>query len=216
VLDPETILQQVETIKSWGFPTTEYDVLRVRSRLHFGLLRRRLRTLKNKVGTKHKALASLESLLAVLKACAPGNAQDQKMKQWWTALIMTGQRPRNLADAALTLGPEGVTLQRADGTKTSARNQRRGLMYRYAWSFKPNFSFDVSLPTISKAGQEAAAVNRWLKKKNFTTFTSTMPRVRLDHVLRCILAEGLIIESEYVRLMDHTVETSNQSYFSFA
>ena len=51
----------------------------------------------------------------------------------------------------------------------------------------------------------------YFKKKTFD-FTTGVPLVHLDNVLRRLHRLGLIGTEEFVRVMDHTLETSDKYY----
>ena len=215
-VDPGTIINRVKTLRDHGVPLAPSEILRAKDRVIVNICMRTLKRLKNRKGTKHKALFPLSALRAVyLKQMH--DPRDKMFQCVWYLLVVSGQRVANLVGAKFTLEPEGVRIVFAEGRKTDTEAWRAGILFPYQWTEKPPTSLLAHMqgtfdcPPIGKHKNIASNLNSWLKKKTFD-FTTGVPRVHLDNVLRRLHRLGLIGTEEFVRVMDHTLETSDKYY----
>jgi hypothetical protein len=178
-------------------------------------LQKELRSRMNSEGTAHKMPRPLDVLLAPLEYA------DERYVVWWYLLVATGARPANLWDARIRFQDGGIEVHFDGGTKSEEKRMRRPRFYDYAWSLsvppvvRRIMEGAEKLPRVGKRGTIASLLNSWLKRNrtgDTVKLTSCVPRARMDHVLRMLVSSGHMAEKEYEWVMDHTIETSNQSY----
>jgi hypothetical protein len=216
-LKPSTVLNRVEEVVAAGTPVTRKALLKYGRRLQLDGLRKWLRREKNKVGTVHKVPWNIETL------SAPLEYPDLRYVTWWYVLVASGARPKNLWNARIRLEETGLEIWYTQGTKSEQKRMRRPRFYEYAWSMAPPENVrrileeHGELPELGQPTTIASSLNSWLKRNRsdeMVKLTSCVPRARMDHILRHLVAKGLLEKAEYEWVMDHTMETSNQSYYT--
>lgn len=217
-LDPSTIGSRLRVMRSLGFPVRKMEFAKAKACITTRAVIDYLARLKNSIGTRRKELRGLSALRQVYEA-APRSERDLWFMRAWFMLVATGQRLGNLVDAQLVLESCGVRVFYLNGRKTERKGLRAGIFYSYEWSEYPPPHLNlhegqtIRLTNIGDKSNAAARMNLWLKNGGWG-FTSGQPRVRLDNVLRVLLEKHLLTESEYCRLIDHNLSTSDQHYMA--
>jgi len=145
-LDPSTIKSRLISIRRLGFPTTKDELQRAREKLSMDSLIARLDRMKNRIGTKFKALHCLQDLRSIYSSPAP-NERDRLYQLAWYLLVATGQRPANLVGASFRLTDEGVRVIFREGRKTERVALRCGILFLFAWSERPPPPYGLGLET---------------------------------------------------------------------
>lgn len=217
-LDPSTVKTRLIYIRRLGIPLSAEERQRAYVKLAVDGILTRLDRMKNKVGTKFKPLCPLHELRAVYTS--PGSTErDRHYQLAWYILVVTGQRAGNLVGASFRVLGDGLRVRFLEGRKTEKKALRCGIVFRFAWSERPPSFFDLKhgrdfvFPPIGTKRNVAAHINTWLRAQGWS-FTSTVPRVRLDNLLRELLNQKLLTTLEYERFMNHTTETSDKHYYA--
>lgn len=167
----------------------------------------------------------LKKLLSPMQPAAT-HRRDQLFQALWWVLLVTGGRPNNVRKSRMVLKADRVDVTWG-GRKSSKSSVCVSYLLRWGEEggvqlsdFTPR-SEDVNhaLQEIGTPANVASCVNSWLKQwtakhhpGSKTNLTSTLPRVRLDRILRRELAMKRITDVDFQTLMDHDVKTSNVSY----
>jgi len=215
-LKASTVRGRVEEVSNAGIPITEEAFERQIRKYQLAALKKSLLSKQNAVGVKHKIPWSL----SVQKV--PLDYPDPNYVVWWYVLLATGMRPANLWHAEVCLTPDGVKVDCLQGTKSNPKRTRRPRLYKFLWSQEPDAAIKSfmtehkMLPRIGEKSNIAALINSWLRRHTTDqslALTSCCPRARMDQILRKLVSEGQMESAEYEWLMDHTVKTSNESYY---
>lgn len=214
-LKASTVRTRIEEVASARVPYTSEQFAHLYQRRQLIYLKKYLLQKQNKTGVRHKVPWSLS--IQTLPLSFP----EKSYALWWFVLLATGLRPGNLWHAEILLEDEQIRVFCTQGTKSKPKSTRRPRIYDFLWSVRPAdwmkayFHKNRSLPRIAKKETIASHINSWLKRnKPPVPITSCCPRARMDQILRKLVSEGCMSTDEFEWLLDHTIETSNESYFA--
>jgi len=214
-LAPSTVRSRVETIMEAGIPVSLEAFDRLQRHHHLASLKKYLLQLQNSTGVRHKVPWALSI------QTTPLSYPERPYTVWWFVLLATGLRPGNLWHAEIFIEDTKIKIFCLQGTKSNPKRMRRPRVYDFMWSIRPPgwalsfFKENRMLPRIAKKETIASHINSWLKRnKPPVPITSCCPRARMDQILRKLVSEGHMTTDEYEWLLDHTIETSNESYFA--
>ena len=215
-MDPSTINNRLKTLRRFGVPLDEESAEQALDRIYINLCIKRLRALKNNIGTRFKRFYSLSYLRTVYAEDLGPAAHPWQLV--WYLLVVSGARLANLIGSEFYLEPEGIRIFYLQGRKTDLTGLRCGILYLYVWSEPPPdylryvMRGRFRIEGLGSKLQAASRLNRWLQTSE-SPLTSGLPRTRMDNILRGLIDLGWLTESEYVRVMDHSLNTSDKHYY---
>jgi hypothetical protein len=176
---------------------------------------------------KKKMILRLADLTLPLRPRAT-TTRDLRYQAFWWVLLITGGRPHNVREAEASWVEAGQKLRVLwHGRKSDPAPCKVAYLLKWGSEGKTHLTdyahlkphINDALRSIGTPTNIAACMNAWLKQWLGThhqgcawQLTSTLPRVRLDAVLRSELHFSHITAADYETLMDHTIKTSNSSY----
>lgn len=217
-MDPSSISSRLKMLRYLGTPMDPEGQAKARLKLLHNSVKRELIRRKNQIGTGHRPLVCLETLMKVY-AKPPSTKKDRQFQIFFYLLVVTGQRAANLIGASVQRTSEGLHVTFAQGRKNDKQALRASILFRFEWSHPPPAHLDQYIkshfqtPGVGTESSVSSNMNTWLRKQGHC-LTSTVPRTRLDNILRVLLEHGVIKTEEYERIMDHTVSTSDKHYYA--
>lgn len=201
-----------------GTPMDSEGQARAQVKLLLHSVKRELIRRKNQIGTCHRPLVDLHTLMKVY-AKPPRTKNDRQFQIFFYLLVVTGQRAANLIGASIQRASEGLHVTFAQGRKNDKQALRASILFRFEWSHPPPAHLNQYItscfqtPSVGTVSSVSSNVNAWLKKQGHD-LTSAVPRTRLDNILRVLLEHEVIKTEDFERIMDHTVNTSDKHYYA--
>jgi len=178
-------------------------------------------------GPKRKPLVTAAQLMLWLQG-DPTDERSCRYRTVWYILCLTGARPEELHHSEMRLDRDALRVK-FNGRKNSLATGAAFLSFSFDL-FEPPPPYVVAtlksggVPKIGTPRNTASCINSWLRSFRFPemlagtgkrlseVISSTVPRVRIDNILREQYEEGLITETLYEQMIGHNLKTSNESY----
>ena len=215
-LDSTTIRNRLKTLRSFGVPIEDVDFERALGKAVMNACIKKLKGLKNKAGTEHKPLIPLVELRKVYES-PMDDPKDVDYQLLWFLLVISGQRVGNLLGATFSLERDGIRIIFREGRKNDLQALRAGVLYLFAWTEEPPLFLQEKMhgtfrcPNLGTKTNIAGNLNSWLRRNGYE-YTSGVPRVHLDNILRRLHDASLLSTESFCRLMDHNLSTSDKHY----
>jgi hypothetical protein len=196
------------------FRVSPFDIGAARERLEQFRVRNAIARLASQRGRTRNRAIHVDPLPGV-PATAPSVAKERERLAFWALVCVTGNRAANVLVARRVVPEEhgvrvewGVRKVRGSSTVT----------YLYEWSGRPPAWVLQRWTALERirwpfpnGHTMAAALNSWLVKWKIP-LTSSSPRERLNHRLRKLVRDGVLVREDYVRLIDHEYATGVDHY----
>lgn len=177
-------------------------------------------------GPKRKPLVAISALSRWFDPSHIKTDRDRVYATLWFVLCATGMRPEEHHHMDCRIGNDGESLEICfRGRKSNSSTGAPYVRFPFQLSCEPpsyvrDRLLKGRLDTIGTPKNCASCINSWLKshqKGNFPeptepSVTSTVPRVRMDNVLRDLIDEGEYSANQFEVMMGHTIKTSDSSY----
>lgn len=219
-MDPVAVANRIDVLRRLDLDNPQSLIDSIRLREFTTSLRKEK---ARRGGPKRKPLLTIDRLGVLLTPTGP-TPRDLAYQVVWSVILMTGCRPMETHSMKVSVSELGIKVT-FNGRKNDVVSSARPYYFPFVYSLKPpveiiNFlKSEKALPKIGSEKNIATCINSWIvsfsKRYDMvieTDLTSTTPRIRMDNLLRDLLAEGEITETVFEGMMGHSVETSERSY----